>query len=527
MSIVNAAKAYLALNALLALIALMILTMKYLSQRIRFADQLKLAYFLLFAAVTLPFLTLAVAPNVFEPTSQVWTAMSMKDTSFKQQTPRPAAISLTYAAVPKDVTTHLPFLLGVTLVGVFLAASYVGRSLYQLRRIRDSAAVIYRFRSVRILISEHVSIPFSFWHPFRSYVVLPQELVTAPNQLRLAVAHEMQHHRQHDTKWLHLMSALKIICCWNPLIYVLDRQLSNIQEFACDEALVGHRRISSLAYCRCLLWVAESALQNSHPLVGTTSMVDGAAGKTLKRRIEFMLTAKGQHVPQRLVVAIGAVALTIMVGVAFAASSSIQDRRISWEQARRMAESAQQDSQFPIVVNELVLEQLNRLLGTPDGRQHLKSSFARMEEHRDVVTAALKQYGLPSELMAIPVVESGYKNLPPKGKSGYGAGLWMFIKSTARNYGLKVDAHADERLNIPRETDAAMRLLAALNLQFKDWSLALLGYNAGAGAVEKGINQTGSRDPWHLVRNGYGNDPGYLAEVMAVALILKNPSYLD
>lgn len=77
------------------------------------------------------------------------------------------------------------------------------------------------------------------------------------------------------------------------------------------------------------------------------------------------------------------------------------------------------------------------------------------------------------------------------------------------------------------ETDAAMRALGGLNLQFNDWGLALLGYNAGRGFVAKAISKTGSRDVWELIRGGYENDPRYVASVMAAVLIMKNPSYLD
>ena len=102
----------------------------------------------------------------------------------------------------------------------------------------------------------------------------------------------------------------------------------------------------------------------------------------------------------------------------------------------------------------------------------------------------------------------------------------MLITNTAKNYGLKVNSTIDERLNIEAETDAAMRLLTANKMRFKDWSLSLMAYNMGEGAVQNAINKTGSKDAWELIRAGYEGDKNYLAKVMAVVLILENPSYL-
>ena len=128
--------------------------------------------------------------------------------------------------------------------------------------------------------------------------------------------------------------------------------------------------------------------------------------------------------------------------------------------------------------------------------------------------------------MAVALVESGYQNLPPRDGKPWGAGIWMLITNTAKNYGLKVNSTIDERLNIEAETDAAMRLLTANKMRFKDWSLSLMAYNMGEGAVQNAINKTGSKDAWELIRAGYEGDKNYLAKVMAVVLILENPSYL-
>ena len=148
-----------------------------------------------------------------------------------------------------------------------------------------------------------------------------------------------------------------------------------------------------------------------------------------------------------------------------------------------------------------------------------------MKGYQKMLDAKLAQYQMPEELLAIGIVESGYQNLPQTG-SMTSAGVWMFIASTARTYGLRVDATIDERLNVEMETDAAMRYLAANHLRFQDWQLAIQAYNSGENAVQAAIEKQGGRDVWTLLKGGLATDPDYLAKVMAVVLILKNPDVL-
>jgi soluble lytic murein transglycosylase-like protein len=151
-----------------------------------------------------------------------------------------------------------------------------------------------------------------------------------------------------------------------------------------------------------------------------------------------------------------------------------------------------------------------------------------MELYQPPVSAKRAKYGVPAEFAAIPIVESGYQNLPQRGNNHTrGAGLWQFIPSTARNFGLKVDAQVDERLDIERETDAAMRLLLANKARFNSWELSLLAYNVGENKVQDAINRTGSRDVWTLIDAGVENDTADVAKVMAAILIMKNPGFVN
>jgi membrane-bound lytic murein transglycosylase D len=87
-----------------------------------------------------------------------------------------------------------------------------------------------------------------------------------------------------------------------------------------------------------------------------------------------------------------------------------------------------------------------------------------MNHYQPGFLAEFKRYGLPVELLAIPLVESGYKNLPARRSAG--AGLWMFITPTARHYGLEVSAARDERLDVMAETRAAMVMCRTCRIAF-------------------------------------------------------------
>ena len=152
----------------------------------------------------------------------------------------------------------------------------------------------------------------------------------------------------------------------------------------------------------------------------------------------------------------------------------------------------------------------------------MRSALQRMETYRPLIEGKIHGYGVPEELMAVPIVETGYQNLP-----GHGAGLWSFIASTARNFGLRVDSTIDERMTVDLETDAAMRLLQSNYLRFGDWSLSVLAYNMGEGGLEKGIEKFKTRDAWQLIHSGVEGDKDYLAKVMAAVLVMKNPSSVD
>jgi hypothetical protein len=89
----------------------------------------------------------------------------------------------------------------------------------------------------------------------------------------------------------------------------------------------------------------------------------------------------------------------------------------------------------------------------------------------EAVRAELIARGVPRDLAAVPLVESGYRNLTPEANPVMNtAGLWQFIPQTATMYRLTIDGNVDERRDIDKSTDAALGavLLASRKDQFFD-----------------------------------------------------------
>ncbi len=138
--------------------------------------------------------------------------------------------------------------------------------------------------------------------------------------------------------------------------------------------------------------------------------------------------------------------------------------------------------------------------------------FPLFEEH-------LEKNDLPKELKYLAVVES---SLRAKAKSHAAAvGLWQFIPSTGKLYGLKINSHLDERSDPVKATQAACKYLKSLYNIFGNWELALAAYNSGPGTVNRAIRQSGGkRSYWEIYEYLPRETRGYVPAFVAVNYIM-------
>ena len=138
-----------------------------------------------------------------------------------------------------------------------------------------------------------------------------------------------------------------------------------------------------------------------------------------------------------------------------------------------------------------------------------------------MIDEELLKAGLPVELHAMAIIESA---LQAKAYSRAGAaGLWQFIPTTAKAYGLEINSMVDERYDAVKSTKAACRYMKNLYDMYDDWSLAIAAYNCGPGNVNKAIARTGGNPQsfWdvydHLPRETRGYVPAFIAASYAYA----------
>lgn len=129
------------------------------------------------------------------------------------------------------------------------------------------------------------------------------------------------------------------------------------------------------------------------------------------------------------------------------------------------------------------------------------------------------RYDLPEELKAMAVIESA---MNPLAVSRAGAkGMWQFMYSTAKMYGLHIDSFVDERMDPVKSAEAAAQYLQDSYEIFGDWNLAIASYNCGAGNVNKAIRRSGGKrafwDIWpYLPRETRGYVPAFVGALYAM-----------
>lgn len=161
--------------------------------------------------------------------------------------------------------------------------------------------------------------------------------------------------------------------------------------------------------------------------------------------------------------------------------------------------------------NEIVRGAINRF--TNPNYLSMKSILARAQHYFPMIEQELLKAGLPVELRAVAIIESA---LRPYAVSPAGAaGLWQFMPSTGRAYGLEINSLVDERLDPVKSTRAACRLFKDLYGIYGDWHLVLAAYNYGAGNVNKAMVRAGGKTYWDIYHELAAETQGYVPNFIA------------
>jgi membrane-bound lytic murein transglycosylase D len=183
-------------------------------------------------------------------------------------------------------------------------------------------------------------------------------------------------------------------------------------------------------------------------------------------------------------------------------------------------EQAKQNVNFAFTINPLIQQYINFYQGR--GRSTMESGLRRSGQYMKLARQIFAKEGVPVDITWLGQVESAWK---PKAMSWASAsGLWQFIPSTGREYGLRQTAWIDERNSFEQATLASARYLKNLAARYQgNWELAMAAYNTGAGNVDRAISRAGSRNFWAIYPYIAQETRNYVPNILATILIAKNP----
>jgi membrane-bound lytic murein transglycosylase D len=147
----------------------------------------------------------------------------------------------------------------------------------------------------------------------------------------------------------------------------------------------------------------------------------------------------------------------------------------------------------------------------------------RLSRYQPLVETIFSEFHLPSDLVYLSLVESGFN--PYAYSRAKATGPWQFMKGTAKAYGLRVDTYVDERRDPIKSTVAAARYLRDLYDLFGAWPLAMAAYNAGEGKVMRALHKAKAESfseisKTRLIRR---ETKEYVPRFMAATIIARNP----
>ena len=158
-----------------------------------------------------------------------------------------------------------------------------------------------------------------------------------------------------------------------------------------------------------------------------------------------------------------------------------------------------------------------------DNTDYVELILERSRPYLFFIVEEIEKRGLPMELALLPAIERAY--LTNETSSSNAAGLWQFIPTTGRYFGLKQNWWSDQRRDVILSTQSALDYLKELNFEFEgDWHLSIAAYNGGRGNIANAIK--------HNKKKGLQSDyfslklsketSNYVPKFLALVDVIKN-----
>ncbi|MCA1558095.1 MAG: transglycosylase SLT domain-containing protein, partial [Acidobacteria bacterium] len=182
-------------------------------------------------------------------------------------------------------------------------------------------------------------------------------------------------------------------------------------------------------------------------------------------------------------------------------------------------ELAKNQIDFQFNVNPLIQGYINYYQGR--GRGTMETGIRRSGQFMTMARKIFREEGVPEDIVWLGQVESGWR--AKAFSSAAASGLWQFIPSTGRNFGLRQTAWIDERNGYEKATRASAKYLKFLANRYRgDWLLAMAAYNTGEGNVDRAIQRAGRSDYWSIYPYIAQETRNYVPNILATILIVKN-----
>ncbi|HET8782190.1 MAG TPA: transglycosylase SLT domain-containing protein, partial [Pyrinomonadaceae bacterium] len=183
-------------------------------------------------------------------------------------------------------------------------------------------------------------------------------------------------------------------------------------------------------------------------------------------------------------------------------------------------EEASKRVNFAFTLNPLIQGYINYYQGR--GRTTMESGLRKSGQFMKLTRKIFAEEGVPLDITWLGQVESAWKVRAVSWAAA--SGLWQFIPSTGRRYGLRQNAYIDERNSIEQSTRASARYLKWLASRYNgNWELAMAAYNTGEGNIDRAISRAGSANFWMIYPYIAQETRNYVPNILAVILIAKNP----
>lgn len=235
----------------------------------------------------------------------------------------------------------------ITLVlygGIATAILMVARALLTMHKLSHILSKSHEWRTsgrLKLMLADTIRIPFSTRTWRHHYVVLPSAMLGNQVDMKVSVAHELQHLRQRDVDWEFIFAILTPVFFWNPAFHYFKREIEELRELSCDQNVLKRGFLSAREYCECLIRVCDGRFKRNNLFklrVPEVALIQTRAGlftarpkKLLENRLLSAVTGGDGGVSRARLVLIA----IMMISLAGALSFTVQ-KPADWSHDRLM-----------------------------------------------------------------------------------------------------------------------------------------------------------------------------------------------